>query len=376
MKDIVLIGAGHAHLQVIEAFARQPIAAARLTVITDTPHAPYSGMLPGLIAGHYTFEDAHVDVAVLCRKAGARLLLNAATGLDLAAKTVLCEAHPPVGYDILSINIGSTPNTKSVPGADLHAIPVKPISRFLPQFARVLARTLEAKGMRRIALVGAGAGGVELMLALAHRLRRDIAAQGGGPDALTFTLVSGTADILPAFPRAFRWRLMRTLGQRGICVMTGAKVVRVEPGLLHLEGGDRLAADDIFWVTEAQPPAWLTGTGLPLDRDGFIRAERTLGVSGLEDVFAAGDAMAFGPRPLPKSGVYAVRQGPVLAENLRRAAEGRSLRAFVPQRQALYILSTGPKHAVAVRNGITVAGAWVWRWKDWLDRRFMRRFKA
>lgn len=374
VKDVVLVGAGHAHVQVLRQFGMNPLPGVRLTLISRELHTPYSGMLPGLIAGHYGFDEAHIDTAPLARFAGARLYGDEVTGLDLARRLVLCRQRPPVPYDVLSLDIGSRPNTGAVPGAAEHAIPVKPIDGFLGRFEALRARVLSGQS-RRVLVVGGGAGGVELLLALEHRLRRDLAAAGGNPATLDCALVAGEGGLLPAFPRAFRDRFVAEFTRRGIALHEGRRVAAVEPGAVVLDGGrDRIAADEILWTTEASPAAWLAGTGLTLDAQGFIRVDAMLRALDRDDVFAAGDTIAFDPRAIPRSGVYAVRAGPVLAANIRATLTGRSLRPYRPQSNALYIVSTGGNHAVATRNGLTVAGGWVWRWKDWIDRRFMRRF--
>src|SRR6516162_7375808 len=343
LKDVVLVGAGHSHVTVLRMFGMKPIPGVRLTLISREVHTPYSGMLPGLIAGHYGFDDAHIDTGPLARFAGARLYQDEVVDLDLAGRHVICRRRPPVPYDLLSLNIGSTPNTADVSGAGEHAIPVKPIDGFLRRFEALQARVLARKGRAAVALVGAGAGGVELLLAVEHRLRQAVTRAGFDAGGLSFVLVSDVADILPSFPAAFRARFHAILAARGIAVVTGTPVTAVE-------------------------------AGLPLDARGFLRVDATLRVAGHDDVFAAGDTIAFSGRDLPKSGVYAVRAGPALADNIRRALTGRSLRPFRPQREALYLVSTGARHAVGARNGLVVEGAWVWRWKDWIDRRFMRKY--
>ena len=374
LKDVVLVGAGHSHVTVLRMFGMKPIPGVRLTLITREVHTPYSGMLPGLIAGHYEFDDAHIDTGPLARFAGARLYQDEAVDLDLTGRRVICRSRPPVAYDLLALNIGSTPNTAGVPGASEHAIPVKPIDGFLRRFEALRERVLAREGRSAVALVGAGAGGVELLLAVEHRLRQAVRHAGFDVGGLSFVLVSGDANILPSFPAAFRARFHGILAARGIAVVTGALVTAVEPGRLMLAGYGPLAADEILWTTQAAPARWLAKAGLPLDARGFLRVDETLRVIGHDDVFAAGDTIAFSARELPKSGVYAVRAGPALADNIRRTLTGRSLRRFRPQREALYLVSTGERHAVGTRNGLVVEGAWVWRWKDWIDRRFMRKF--
>jgi selenide,water dikinase len=372
VKDVVLVGAGHAHVTVLRMFGMKPIPGVRFTLITREVHTPYSGMLPGLIAGNYDFDQAHIDTGPLARFAGARLYQDESVGLDLAARRVICRHRPPVPYDLLSLNIGSTPNTADVPGASEHAIPVKPIDGFLSRFEALTARVLARKGRARIALVGGGAGGVELLLSVEHRLRREVARAGLETTGLSFVLVSD--EILQNFPAAFRSRFLAILAARGIALVAGTVVIGVESGRLLLENHPPIDADEILWTTQAAPPRWLAQAGLPLDGAGFLRVDETLRVAEYEDVFAAGDIIAFASRALPKSGVYAVRAGPVLADNVRRSLTGRALRPFHPQREALYLVSTGERYAVGTRNGLTVAGAWVWRWKDWIDRRFMRKF--
>jgi selenide,water dikinase len=374
VKDVVLVGAGHSHVTVLRMFGMKPIPGVRFTLISREVHTPYSGMLPGLIAGYYGFDDAHIDTGPLTRFARARLYQDEVVGLDLGARRVICRRRPPVPYDLLSLNIGSTPNTAEMPGADAHAIPVKPIDGFLRRFEALVARVLARKGHTRVALVGAGAGGVELLLSVERRLRREVTRAGFDAGGLSFVLVSDVADILPGFPPAFRARFHAILAARGIAVVTGAPVTAVEAGRLVIDGHAPIEADEILWTTQAAPARWLAEVGLPVDSRGFLEVDDTLRVTGLHEVFAAGDTIAFPARELPKSGVYAVRAGPVLADNIRRMLIGRPLRPFRPQREALYLISTGERYALGARNGLTVEGAWVWRWKDWIDRRFMRKF--
>src|SRR5207248_2339127 len=195
LKDVVLVGAGHSHVTVLRMFGMKPIPGVRLTLITREVHTPYSGMLPGLIAGTYGIDDAHIDTGPLARFAGARLYQDEAVGLDLENRRVICKRRPPVPYDLLSIDIGSTPNVGDVPGSAQYAIPVKPIDGFLRRFEALRARVLAANGYVRIGVVGAGAGGVELLLSVERRLERDVAAAGHDPAKLSFTLI-GASDGL------------------------------------------------------------------------------------------------------------------------------------------------------------------------------------
>ena len=373
LKDVVLVGAGHTHVQVIRAFGMRPIPGVRLTLITREVHTPYSGMLPGLVAGHYRFDDAHIDTAPLARFAAARLYQDEVDGIDLAARHVICRYRLPVAYDLLSLDVGSTPNTQAVSGAAEHAIPVKPIDGFLERLKGLVARTLERKGRSRVAVVGAGAGGVELILSLERRLRQETMRAGFSTDGLSFTLIAGADGILTAFPDGFRVRFRSVFAERDIAIVD-APVIAVEAGRWLLADHSPVEADEILWTTQAAAPRWLEQTGLPLDERGFLMVDASLRAGGHDNVFAAGDMIAFAPRALPKSGVYAVRAGPVLADNIRRTLLGQQLREYRPQRNALYLVSTGDAYAIGTRNCFSFQGQWVWHWKDWIDRRFMRKF--
>jgi selenide,water dikinase len=374
LKDIVLVGAGHSHVGVLRMFGMKPMPGVRLTLITRQVHTPYSGMLPGMIAGLYEPDEAHIDTGPLTRFANARLYHGEVIGLDLAARQVICRDRPPVPYDILSINIGSTPSARQIPGVAEHAIPVKPIDGFIARFEAARARVLEAKGRARIGVVGGGAGGVELLLSLHRRLTRDVAAAGFDPAGLAFTLITATDELLPTFPTRMRRRFAEILRERGIGLVAGGRATEVRADAVLVEGNGPVALDEVFWTTRAAPAAWLAETGLALDDEGFIRVSETLQSVSHPDVFAAGDIACINGHAPPKSGVYAVRSGPPLAGNLRRILQGRPLARYRPQREALYLISTGERHALGARNGLTVEGAWVWTLKDFIDRRFMAKF--
>lgn len=375
LKDVVLVGAGHAHAIVLRMLGMDPMPGVRLTLITRQVHTPYSGMLPGLIAGLYDYDQAHIDTGPLSRLANARLYQAEAIGLDLVNRRVICRDRPPVPYDVLSIDIGSTPSARDIPGVAEHAIPVKPIDGFLGRFEAARERILAAKGRVSIGVVGAGAGGVELMLSLHRRLTRDVAAAGLDPAQLAFTLFS-SSDVLPSFPSSMQSRFTTILRERGIAVVTNGRVRAVAPGAVDVESHGRVAIDEVFWTTEAEPARWLARTGLALDDKGFIRVAPTLQSVSHPEVFAAGDVAAIEGYSLPRSGVYAVREGRPLNDNLRRLISGKPLTRYRPQRDALYLISTGERYAIGTRNGITFGGGWVWRLKDWIDRRFMAKFNT
>jgi len=374
LRDIVLVGGGHSHVAVLKRFGMKPEPGVRLTLVCRDTHTPYSGMLPGYIAGHYGYDDVHIDLSRLCEFAGARFYHDEAVGLDRAQGKLLCHSRPPVPYDALSINIGSTPQLQRVAGASDNAVPVKPIHRFDSRWQSLLARVQNHPGRTKIAVVGAGAGGVELTLAMQYRLRNELRAQGRDPGELELHLFNAGPEILATHNARVRAHFEQTLRERGVAVHNNATVDQVDGNTLHAGNGELLEADEIVWVTQAGGAPWLSDTGLELDDAGFIRVRDTLQTVTDDKVFAAGDIATMINHPRPKSGVFAVRQGPPLANNLRRLVQGKRLRPYHPQRDWLALISTGDKHAVASRGQLGVAGDWVWRAKDWIDRRFMRKY--
>lgn len=373
VKDLVLVGGGHSHVTVLKRFGMQPVPGVRLTVICRDVHTPYSGMLPGFIAGHYTYDDVHIDLGPLSRFAGARFYHDEVIGLDLVNRTLRCRHRPDVPYDVLSINTGSTPGLAQVPGAEQVVVPVKPISNFVQRWEQLVTRVLAAPDIVRIGVVGAGAGGVELTLAMQFRLRH-LLQQAGRANSLEYHLFSGSDTILPTHNQRVQAKFRRVLAARGVQVHEGCRVVDVSKEGLRCANGSVHWLDEILWVTDASAPAWLAEAGLAVDDHGFVEVNAALQSISHPDVFAAGDVAAVIPYPREKSGVFAVRQGRPLADNLRRALLGRAPQPFVPQKKWLALISTGDKYAISSRGNWSVEGRWVWRWKDWIDRRFMRKY--
>ena len=369
LKDLVLIGGGHAHVTVLKKFGMNPLPGVRLTLICRDLQAPYSGMLPGFIAGHYGFDDVHIDLGPLARFARARFFHDEVVGIDPETRLIICKNRPNVAYDVASINIGSAPRMTQVQGASEHAVPVKPIDGFVDNWERLRDRVLANDGLTRIGVVGGGAGGVEISLAIQYRLRDLIAA-----DRLDVHLFTDTDDILATHNRRVRSKFRRVLAERGISVHVGRKVEKVESGRLLFADGDDFELDEILWVTMAGAQTWPAEAGLDVDDSGFIKVEDSLATAAYPNIFAAGDVAHMLNHPRPKSGVFAVRQGPPLAANLRRALLGQRLKPFRPQTEFLSLISTGEKYAIASRSWWAFEGRLVWAWKDWIDRRFMRKF--
>ncbi|MDZ7685654.1 MAG: FAD-dependent oxidoreductase [Gammaproteobacteria bacterium] len=338
----------------------------QVTLISPDPRTAYSGMLPGVVAGHYDVDDIHIELGPLCRFAGARFIRTAAEGIDPVARRVHCAGRPDIAYDVLSVDVGITPALDAVPGAREHAIAVKPINHFLEKFDAFLERARGGQ-VRHIGFVGAGAGGIELCLAVDYRLRQE----GVSVQSHIFTDAGG---VLPGYPTAVREPFEATLRERGIKVHREFRVARVTEAGVRSDSDETVALDDTFFVTHAASQPWLSASGLDLDQNGFIKVRETLQTTGFADVFAVGDIATSVDHPRPKAGVFAVRQGKPLYGNLRRVLLGRAARAFRPQRHFLSLISTGGQSAVASKWGRAASGGWVWRWKDWIDRRFMDRF--
>lgn len=357
LRDIVLLGGGHANVQVLKRFGMRPEPGLRLTIVAREPHSPYTGMLPGYVAGVYDWDDIHIDLAKLARFAKARFIAGEATGIDTAERRILFADRPPLRYDVLSINTGGVPGERFASG---FVTPVKPIGRFIPVWTEL---TAGGAPPRRLGIVGAGAGGVELALAINHRY-----------PGTRCTLVDGEVDILAGFASKSRRRLEDSLRKRGVSVVTGARVSGARDGEL-VAGDTSIGVDHALWTTGVEAPGWFAEAGIATDSRGFVSVNEYLQSTSHAEIFAAGDVAHLDAEPRPKAGVYAVRQGPVLAENLRRFATGGRLRRFRAQRHAMAIVGLGTGSAVANRGRFVATGSWVWFLKQWIDRRFMRKFK-
>lgn len=369
-KRLLLIGGGHSHAEVIRRFGIQPEPDVEITLVSPDRHTPYSGMLPGLVAGHYDFNQCHIDLQQVCHFHRVRWCPAMATALDTDTRLVHLDDGKQEPYDVVSIDTGSTPVLSAIPGANHYGVPVKPVKRFLEHWNALLEAIASRRApARSITVIGAGAAGVEMILAMAYRIR---SMQGHA----RLTLVGDTAVLLPSHPPGVRRPAMRKLAEYGVHMKLDTRVGEVSGGELRFDDGSSMTPDDIIWITGAAAPAWPSESGLQVDASGFIVVNRFLQSVSHSSVFAAGDIAGMEGCPRPKSGVFAVRQGPPLAENLRRALRGEVLLPYRPQQRALALISTGGKHAIASYGPWSISGDWVWQWKDRIDRGFMRRYSA
>ncbi len=365
-RDLVLIGGGHTHALVLHRWAMAPLPGARVTVVNPDPSAPYTGMLPGHIAGHYPRAALEIDLVRLARRAGARLILDRACGIDPGARRVRLRGRPDLAYDVLSVDIGITSDLPMVPGYGAHAVSAKPLGGYARAWEEFVARATRGAVPARVVVIGGGVAGVELALAMAFRLR-------GVPGAQVTVLEAG-AQALPHLGRAARARLLGHLRAAGIMLQTGASVVGIGADHVDLADGASVPAGLVVGAAGSRPHDWLRDTGLAL-QDGFITVGPTLQSVTDPRVFAVGDCAHMQHAPRAKAGVYAVRQAPVLLANLRAAlAETGVQRRYWPQRDYLKLISLGDRKALADKWSLAVEGAWLWRLKDRIDAKFMQQF--
>jgi selenide, water dikinase len=366
--EIVLLGAGHTNCHVLRMWRMKPIANARLTCVSNFSWATYSGMLPGTLAGLYPPERMEIDLVRFCASAGVRLLKAEVAGLDVAGRRLLFDDRPPLPFDALSIGIGSVPQLDHVAADDPTVLPIKPMQAFLARLDRRLAELRGAVVGRplRLAVVGGGAGGVEIGFCLPFHLRKT------WPDlAFELSLVNRQQEIPNGAAANAAAIAKRELQARGVRLVLGRSVVCAGQGELELDDGERLPVDLALWATSAAAPESLARLGLPTDEQGFLLTRPTLQTTADAPIFAVGDSGTCPDRPTPKAGVYAVRQGPILWQNLQRSLCGEPPVEYVPQRGFLSLLATGDRRAILSYKGFSAHAAWCWKLKDYIDGRFM-----
>ena len=366
-RDLVLIGGGHTHALVLRAWGMNPVPGVRLTLINPGPTAPYSGMLPGLIAGHYTRDQLEIDLVPLARHAGARLVIGRAAGIYRAARLIRVPGRPEIRYDLASIDIGITSELPDLPGFAEHAIPAKPLGAFAERWQRFVAEARAGQAAPRVTVIGAGVAGVELALAARHRLLQ----AGLAPEV---TLLDAAEEILRDVRKGAKAALLDQIARQGIVLRKGVSIARITGAGAVLETGETIPAGLVIGAAGSFPQGWLAETGLDL-KDGFVTVDACLRSVSDPHLYAVGDCAHLSHDPRPKAGVYAVREAPLLLANLKAELTGGRRKAYRPQRDYLKLISMGEKRAAADRFDLRIEGRWVWRWKDHIDRKFMRQFK-
>ena len=370
LKHLVLLGGGHAQVSVLKSLIMQPIRGLRVTLISRDILTPYSGMLPGYLEGLYSDKDITIDLSHLARLAGARFIHGSVVSLDADRRKLTIEGYPEMGYDLLSINIGSSPDMAAIKGAKDHAIPVKPISQLLARLHPVLDE-LPQDQKKSIAIIGGGAGGVEMALSLHHRL--NIKEQRN----IDFILIGRSPRFLSEFTPQAAATIMPVLKSQNITCHLGVAVEEIRQEGVMLANGDLIKADHVLAVTAGRPAPFLATSGLALDEKGFVAVNDTLQSTSHDTVFAAGDIASVIGSPRPKAGVFAVRAGPIMTQNLRRQLLEDALQHWKPQKNYLALIGTGGRKAMAVRGKFVLPPSHLlWRLKEWIDRRFIEKFST
>ncbi len=378
-KKLVLIGGGHSHAIALKLWGLNPIPGVSLTLISDVEQTPYSGMLPGHVAGFYSYEETHIDLCSLSKFAQANLIIDRSVGLDLANNQVRLQNHAPIDFDYLSLDIGSTPNAIkgdiiAIPGAKEYAIPAKPVPVFLNAWQKLLLEVSNhPEKPFSLVIVGGGAGGVELALNMQSRLKRE---QGS---RIEIHLIHRGNQLLSGHNHWVSRSLAKILLRRGIKLHLKQSVTEVFFDRISCEYGLNsnlsIKCDLVFWVTQATAPSWIKESGLTTDSQGFILVKDTLQSVSHPQVFAAGDIATMINYQRPKAGVFAVRQGKPLVENWRRMITGKLLEPYIPQRNYLALIGTGDKKAIASWSFFGWRSSLFWYFKDYIDRKFMKRFE-
>jgi selenide,water dikinase len=368
VKRLVLLGGGHAHIEVLHDLALHPETARNATLVTPYPWLTYSGMMPGLFAGHYDIDQCTVDLRALAERAQVTLVQAGAIRVDTADREVVCDNGARVPYDVLSLDVGTVSFASDVRGVERHAVVMRPLERAVKGWSDTIVRAREGR-IGAVTVVGGGAAGVELALAMEYRLRQEL-----GLAWAHVRVVTNTGLVVPEFPAGARRRLAAKLRRRNIGTHTGSAVMEVGPDYVRLEQGLEFTSDAVFWATGGAAHPWIRASGFSTDERGFLLTDDRLRSVSHPDVFGAGDCAAVQGRPHAKAGVFAVRAGPALAANLRAAVAGGELHPHVTHPRYLALVSTGNRHAVAVWNGLAWEGDWVWNWKDRIDRAFVARY--
>ncbi|MCF8177228.1 MAG: FAD-dependent oxidoreductase [Sulfuritalea sp.] len=365
MKRLVLAGGGHAHLNVLKTLAAGTWPDVEVVLVSPYARQIYSGMLPGWIAGHYHLDECAAELAPLASAAGVRLIEDSVVGIDAERCLVRCAQAGELAYDSLSLDVGAQVNASSLTATGSELLPIRPLEQFIVSWVHQLA-AFTAAGTARVAVVGGGAAGIELALAMRYRLGSLL-----GKNQAEVLLVEGHS-LLPGHGKKVVEQISLALAAQGVQRVSG--IASGSPAGLTLSDGRELEVDCVVAATGVSPPKWLLDSGLQLAQDGFIAVGEGQQSISHANVFAAGDVATRIDAPHAKSGVYAVRAGPVLSRNLKNQLYGLPLAPHSPQRRTLYLLATGPREAIVSWGGWSASGAWAWRWKDWIDRRFMKQY--
>lgn len=369
--QIVLLGIGHTNAYVLAQWRKNPIPNARLICISDHSKATYSGMLPAVLAGQKPINAMEIDLVELCAAADATLLIDDVVGLDREKRELQLTDHPPIVFDVLSIGIGSVPETTELDTQQDHVVTIKPMQTFLQRLHRSLHREeCETGSPLRIVIIGGGAAGVEICCCLPGFI------DGQNINTLyQLTLVNRGEQILAGSSRSVRSRVNRTLRKKGVEIILNRAIKQINSESVIFDGGERLEADLVILATGATAPPLLKELGLPLSEKGFLLTDATLQSVSSAPIFAVGDTGTIQGEETPKAGVYAVRQAPILWENIQRLIKDQPLRTYHPQHSFLRLLNTGDGSAIGEWFGFSMEGKWVLSLKDRIDTAFVKKYQ-
>ena len=367
-QKLGLSGGGHSHAIALRQWGLNPLSDVDLTLISDVEQTPYSGMLPGHVAGFYSYEETHIDLRSLAKFAGADLIIDRAIGLNTEENRVICQRHQ-LEFDYLSLDIGSTPQTITVPGAKEYAIPAKPVPVFLKAWDE-LKQWASEKQPLSIAIVGGGAGGVELVLNMQVCLQEIL----GNKNSLQIHLIHRGKQLLTSHNNWVSNKLEEIVLGRDIKLHLQQNVIEVLSDKIICESGLEIEGDRVFWVTQATAPPWIDKSNLATDDRGFVLVKDTLQSVSHQHIFAAGDIATISNYNRPKAGVFAVRQGQPLFNNWQSILTGRSLQFYTPQDKYLSLIGTGDRRAIASWGSFGWRSRLFWWLKDYIDRKFMNQF--
>jgi selenide,water dikinase len=369
--EIVLLGAGHTHLHVIKHWRSSGSVRARITCVSDFATSAYSGLLPAVLAGQQPPSAMEIDLAALCRASGARLIVGQVTAVDVGERRLTLADGRVVPFDTLSVGVGSVPRFDGVDvSPDAPVIPIKPMQTLMRRL-RAASERIASRGKDsiRVVTVGGGAGGIEVTLCVPHVLESVL----GTIRPIDRSLVNAGSFLSGSGAGLVR-RARRALDRAGVTVID-KRVTAVRSDRLVLADGSETAADLVLWVTGAAPTPVLETITLAKDSRGFLETTASMQSASDPAVFAVGDAGTQREGPGAKAGVYAVRQGPVLLDNLRRVVRGAGLRPFTPQPTFMKLLNTGDGRAMGEWRNVSFEGTWVLRMKMAIDLRFVARYQ-
>nr|WP_039813224.1 FAD-dependent oxidoreductase [Jeotgalibacillus malaysiensis] len=359
MKTIVLAGGGHTHLEVLRRLTAERDTELKWVLVSASRYHYYSGMFSGFAEGLYTLEEIRVDLKKICEDKKVDFIEDTLQSFDSAEQTAILSSGRCLAYDRLSLDIGSHTAPDQIEGLAEKQVQIKP--------AHLFPDRIEAcRKAKELVIIGGGAAAVEMAFSF-HQWKQQ---NGRKYDRVT---VIASSELIDQKSDA----VIETLfNHKGIRFLKGDAAVKVSDRYVITESGEEILYQEVIFLGGAQAHALLKKSGLPVDDKGFLKVNATLQSPDDSRIFAAGDCASLITHPhLPKSGVYAVREGEVLHHNLIASLKRESMKDYIPQRRALILLSTGGKQALMLYGKWRQFGSWAWWWKDYIDRGYMKKYQ-